>query len=64
MFDPIAGLPPLVVFEMVGRLFPYQHRLIDFPICQNPPHVHAHKGHVCSSYSLGYDLMWIVYFSL
>jgi hypothetical protein len=49
VFDFIVGLPQLVVFELVARLFTYQHRLLGFPSYQNPQPNHAHKGPMCSS---------------
>jgi hypothetical protein len=50
VFKSVVGFPPLVVFELVTRLLPYQHRLLYLPIFQNPQHVHANKGLVCSSF--------------
>jgi hypothetical protein len=48
VFDSAVGLRPLVVFELVSILLPYQHRLIGLPAYQNPQHGDAHKGPVCS----------------
>jgi hypothetical protein len=49
VFVFVAGLPPLTLFELVAILFPYQHGLLDLPTYQNPQHVRAHKGPICSS---------------
>jgi hypothetical protein len=47
--ESVVGLAPLVFFEQATRWLPYYHRFLNFPICQNLQHTHAHKGLVCSS---------------
>jgi hypothetical protein len=49
VFEFIAGLHPLIVFELVAIFLPYQHKLLGLPAYQNSQHVHAHKGPVFSS---------------